>query len=423
MSGGESLLANYTQIFMVKLGDYATIYFPLFLLSAVFGKVMENSGYALSIANYISKKIGPENAVLAIVFSCAVLTYGGVSLFVVVFAVYPIAVELFRKSNTPKALIPCAVAVGSFTFTMTSIPGSPAIPNVIPSQYFGTDTFAAPGVGIIAAIFSFTLSMLWLDYRVRQARLNGEGYGDHTDNVMAISRKKLPSFWLAIIPVFIVISLNYACLHYVFPYMDASYLQSEKYGETDIKTLAGNWGIIVAVFFATTFIIAANYKKLDITRCINTGALESLAPIFNTASVVGYGAVINSLPGFATVRDWILSFSSGDPIISSAVATGALSAITGSASGGLSIALETLGDKYLTMAHIAQVNPEIVHRIVAIASGATDILPHNGAVISMLAICGLTHKECYKDLFVASLLAPFATLIVAIVIGVTFGAF
>ncbi|MDR0968604.1 MAG: GntP family permease, partial [Holosporaceae bacterium] len=367
MSGGESLLANYTQIFMVKLGDYATIYFPLFLLSAVFGKIMESSGYALSIANYISKKVGAEKAVLATVLSCAALTYGGVSLFVVIFAVYPIAVELFRKSNAPKRLLPCAAAVGSFTFTMTSLPGSPAIPNVIPSQYFGTNAFAAPGLGIIAAILSFALSMLWLNYRTKRARLTGEGYGDHVDNVMQISRKKLPNFWLAVFPVFIVIFINYICVNYAFPSIDTSYLQNEKYGAVDIKTVAGNWAIIVAVFFAIVFIIAANYRKIDITTCINKGAAESLAPIFNTASVVGYGAVINSLPSFAVIRDWILSLSAGNPIISSSVAAGALSAITGSASGGLSIALETLGARYLEMANAAGISPEVLHRIVAIA--------------------------------------------------------
>ncbi|MDR1982337.1 MAG: GntP family permease [Holosporaceae bacterium] len=423
LSGGESLLAHYTQIFMVKLGDFATVYFPLFLLSAIFGKIMENSGYALSIADYISNKIGSEKAVLAIVLSCSVLTYGGISLFVVVFAVYPIAVELFRKSDVPKKLIPCAVAVGSFTYTMTSTPGSPAIPNVIPSQYFGTDAFAAPGIGIIATILSLILSMLWLNYQVRLARQNGEGYGNYQDNLIYVSHDKLPSFWMAVIPVFIVISINYISVNHVFPNMDTSYLQSEKYGATDIQTVKGNWAIIIAVFFATTFVWVANYKKIDIIRCINNGAVESLAPIFNTASVVGYGAVINSLPGFAVVRNWILSLSPDNPIISSAVATGVLSGITGSASGGLSITLETLGAKYLEMINAIGMNPEIMHRIVAVASGSLDILPHNGAIISLLAICGLTHKESYKDIFVSSLLVQLTMTVVVVAIAMTFGSF
>ncbi|MDR2158108.1 MAG: GntP family permease [Holosporaceae bacterium] len=425
LSGSGSLLAHYTQIFMVKLGDFATVYFPLFLLSAVFGKIMESSGCALSIAEYISKKIGSGKAVLAIILSCSVLTYGGISLFVVVFAVYPIAVELMRKSNTPKRLIPAAIAIGSFTYTMTCLPGSPAIPNVIPSQYFGTNTFAAPGVGIIAAILSFWFSMMWINRQIRLAKKNGEGYGDHNDNLISSvsDKKNLPSFWISIIPVFIVILLNYISVRYVFPNMDASYLQSEKYGATDIQTVAGNWAIIVAVFFAIVFVLAANYKKIDITRCINNGATESLAPIFNTASVVGYGAVINGLPGFIAVKDWILSASGGNPIISSSIVTSVLSGVTGSASGGISIALETLGAKYLEMANAIGMNPEIIHRIIAISSGSLDILPHNGAVVSLLTICGLTHRESYKDIFVGALLAATGSAVISVFIGLIFGSF
>jgi H+/gluconate symporter-like permease len=425
LSGSGELLAHYTQIFMVKLGDFATVYFPLFLLSAIFGKIMESSGCALSIADYISKKIGSEKAVLAVVLSCSILTYGGISLFVVVFAVYPIAVELLRKSNTPKRLIPAAIAIGSFTYTMTCLPGSPAIPNVIPSQYFGTNTFAAPGVGIISAIVSFWLSMLWMNRQTKLAKANGEGYGDHSDNLIssASGTKNLPNFWVAVIPIFIVILVNYISVQYVFPNIDTSYLQSEKYGATDIQTVAGNWAIIIAIFFAIVFVLAISYKKIDITRCLNGGAVESLAPIFNTASVVGYGAVINSLPGFVMVRDWILSTAGGNPIISSAVVTSVLAGVTGSASGGMSIALETLGAKYLEMINAIGMNPEIIHRIVAIASGSLDILPHNGAIVSLLTICGLTHRESYKDIFVGALLASSGAAIIAIVIGLVFGSF
>jgi H+/gluconate symporter-like permease len=327
-------------------------------------------------------------------------------------------VELFRKSNTPKKLIPCAVAVGAFTYTMTSIPGSPAIPNVIPSKYFGTNAFAAPGIGIAAAILSFIVSMLWLNHRTKLARQKGEGYGDYQDNLISISSDKLPNFWIAMIPICIVIFMNYLSVNYIFPHMDTSYLQSEKYGATDIQAVKGNWGIIMALFFATAFVMVANYKKMDITRCINTGALESLAPIFNTASVVGYGAVINSLPGFALVRNWILSLSPENPIISSAIASSVLSGITGSASGGLTIALETLGSKYVEMINATGMNPEIIHRIVAIASGSLDILPHNGAIVSLLAICGLTHKESYKDIFIGALLVQLIITIMVVVLAV-----
>ncbi|MBR1734464.1 MAG: GntP family permease [Alphaproteobacteria bacterium] len=420
---GEPLLANYTQIFMVKLGEFATAYFPLFLLSAIFGKLMESSGSARSIANYVSEKIGEENAILAVVLSCSVLTYGGVSLFVVAFAVYPIAVELFKKSETPKRLIPGAIGLGSFTFTMVSLPGTPAIQNAIPSQYFGTNTFAAPGIGLICSVIMFVLGMLWFKLQLKQSKLSKESYGNHRDNIMEISENDLPNFWIAITPIVIVILLNYLCVAHIFPNIDTSYLAQKKYGPTTLKTVASNWAIIVALFASIIFLLILHFKKIEIIKCLNLGAIDSLAPIFNTGSVVGYGAVINSLAGFAIIRDYVLEMSSGNPLISSSFVTGILSGITGSASGGMSISLEMLGAKYLEMANTAGINPEILHRIVSMASASLNMMPHNGALITLLAICGLTHKDSYKDLFVVGLIVPTFTLIIAIIIHAIFGCF
>ncbi|MDR2268346.1 MAG: GntP family permease, partial [Holosporaceae bacterium] len=298
ISGGESLLGYYTQIFMVKLGDFATVYFPLFLLSAIFGKIMESSGSAKSIAHHLSEKIGAENAILAVVLSCSVLTYGGVSLFVVAFAVYPIAVELFKRSDTPKRLIPGAVAIGSFTFTMVAFPGTPAIQNAIPAQYFGTDTFAAPGLGIIASATMFLLGMLWMNRQLKIARIHNEGYGNHPEKTTTASRKNnIPKFCVAVLPIILVVLVNYVCIKLIFPHIDTQYLQQEKYGNVDIKTVASNWAVIVAVFTAVAFLAVYHYRNIDLMKCLNVGATDSLAPIFNTASVVGYGAVINALPG------------------------------------------------------------------------------------------------------------------------------
>lgn len=423
ISFGEPLLAYYTQIFMVKLGDFTTMYFPLFLLSAIFGKFMENSGSAKAIANYVSERIGASNAILAIVLSCGLLTYGGVSLFAVAFAVYPIAVELFKRSETPKRLIPGAIALGSFTFTMVSLPGTPAIQNAIPSQYFGTNTFAAPGIGIICSIIMFAIGMWWLSYRTTIAKNNNEGYGNYEENTINISEDRLPNFWMALIPIVIVILVNYLCVKVVFPNIDTSYLESEKYGAINIKTVASNWAIIIAIFFAIVFLICTNYKKLDVTHCLNIGASDSLTPIFNTASVVGYGAVINNLAGFSIIREWVLSVAGGNALISCAFVTGILGGITGSASGGLSISLEMMGAKYLSMATAAGINPEILHRVISLASASLNTLPHNGAVITLFTICGLTHKDSYKDILVTGLVGPLIATIVAILIYMIFGSF
>lgn len=419
LSGGEPLLAYYTQIFMVKLGDFATLYFPLFLLSAVFGKIMENSGSARSLANFISKKIGAEHAILAVVLSCSVLTYGGVSLFVVVFAIYPLAVELFRKSETPKVLMPASIALGSFTYTMVSLPGTPAIQNAIPAQYFGTDTFAAPFIGIFTSICIFVGGMWWLQREYKRARQRGEGYGNYTDNVMDIGDIELPSTLKAFIPIVMVIVIDYICVKCVFPNIDTSYLAHEKYGSTDIKTVASNWAIIISLFSAIVFLLLTSYKKIDITTCMNKGAQESLAPIFNTASVVGYGAVINSLPAFSVVRDFVLNLSPGNPIISGSFSTMMLSCITGSASGGLSITLDTLGAKYMEMAQSINLDPEILHRMICISSASMDATPHNGAIITLLAICGLTHKQAFKQIFVSIFVLP-CIITVSIILAVAY---
>ncbi|GHU13011.1 citrate transporter [Alphaproteobacteria bacterium] len=423
IGGGESLLGYYTQIFMVKLGDFAVVYFPLFLLSAIFGKLMETSGSAKSIANYVSEKIGAEKAILAIVLSSSVLTYGGVSLFVVAFAVYPIAVELFRKSATPKRLIPGAIAIGSFTFTMVALPGTPAIQNAIPAQYFGTNTFAAPGLGVIASIMMLFLGMAWMNRQLKAAKSHGEGYGSHEDKIMSVSDEHLPNFWEAVAPIIMVVLVNFVCVKFVFPNIDTSYLQQSKYGSIDIKSVASNWAIIVAVFFAVVFLMGYNYKNINIIKCLNMGASDSLAPIFNTASVVGYGAVINCLPGFTMIKDGVIALSSGNPLIFGSIVTGILSAITGSASGGISISLQILGAKLLEMANQAHMNPEALHRIIALSCGSLHALPHNGAVITLFAICGLTHRDSYKDIFVVSLVVPLVTTVAIMLIHSIFGSF
>lgn len=423
INSGEPVIANYTQIFMVKLGEFVTAYFPLFLLSAIFGKAMEISGSARSIANYLSQKIGAESAILAVVLSCSILTYGGVSLFVVAFAVYPLAVELFRRAQTPKRLIPAAVGLGSFTFTMVSLPGTPAIQNAIPSQYLETNTFAAPGIGIICSIAMFVLGMLWFRYALSKAHAAGENYGEHQDKIVEISDEDLPNIYVSITPIVIVILFNYLFVAHILPSMDTSYLMQKKFGGISLKHVASNWAIIIALFSAIIFLFVAHFKKISVIKCLNVGASDSLGPIFNTASVVGYGAVINGLDGFAKIRDWILHISSGDPLISSSLVTGLLGGITGSASGAISISLEMLGTKYLEMAHNLGIDPSILHRVISIASASLNMMPHNGALITLLTICGLSHRESYKDMCIICMVIPTLALFLALVLHSLFGCF
>lgn len=423
---GAVLLGTYTQIFMQGMGGYVIRFFPLFLLGALFGKLMDDSGSARSISYWLVGLLGAKQAIVAIVLACGILTYGGVSLFVVSFAVYPIAAALFRDTRTPKRLIPGAICLGSVTFTMTAFPGTPAIQNVIPMPYFHTDTFAAPGLGIIAGLIMMSGGILWLKYRVRRAAAADEGYGKHVLNEPSAveDRSRDPSIWLALFPIVVVISSNFILSKWVLPNVDNSYLQLEKFGAVSLSTVIGSWAIIVALALACLALMLINLKRwVDLKETVNKGALGSLLPIFNTASEVGYGSVIASLAGFMVLQTFMLDLSPNNILISEAIVINVLAGITGSASGGLSIALNTMGATYLELSQQLGVSPELMHKVASMASGGLDSLPHNGAVISTLAICGLTHKQSYVDIFMVALVVPMLALVVVITLGTTFGSF
>jgi len=421
MSGGLPVLATYTQVFMESLGGYIITYFPLFLLGAIFGKVMADGGAARTIAERIVDWVGPGQAILAVVLACGVLTFGGVSLFVVAFAIYPIANALFRRADVPKRLLPAAIALGSFTFTMTAFPGTPAIQNAIPIPFFGTNVFAAPLFGTLAGLIMLGGGTLWLNRRRASAQGRGEGYGEHdttgADSTLP-SDVKLPNFAVAIAPVVAVIGLNALFTYVLIPMMSADYLAEPQYGETTLSSVAGIWAIIVSLTLSILLAIALNWRRFkDVLETVNTGTMGSLLPVFNTASEVGYGAVIASLPAFGLIRDAVLGLFPNNPVASLAVAVNVLAGITGSASGGMSIALSALGEQFAEMGQAQGVSMELMHRVTALSSGGFDALPHNGAVITLLAITGLTHKKSYGDIFVVAVAIPVLATIAVIVLG------
>jgi H+/gluconate symporter-like permease len=428
-SGLDSpLLATYTQVFMPALGNYLIKFFPLFLLGAVFGKLMDDSGAARAIAHKIVEWTGKERAILAIVLACAILTYGGVSLFVVAFAVFPIALQMFREGQIPKRLIPGAIALGSFTFTMTALPGTPAIQNAIPMPFFHTDTFAAPGLSIIAALIMFGCGTLWLSMRARRAKAAGEGFGTEAQEAPgkpapAAPLGDIPPFAVAILPVILVLALNFWFSKYLFPSLDTSYLATPKYGKTTASAVAGTWAIISAMLIACVVLLAMTWNRFrNVRQTLNEGTLGSMLPVLNVSSEVAYGAVIASLAGFALVREWLGSLTD-NPVIGLAIIVNVLAGITGSASGGMSIALQTLGETYLKEAEAMNISPQILHRVATLSSGGLDALPHNGAVVTLLAICGLTHRQSYFDIFMVAVVFPLSALVVVIVLNQMFGTF
>lgn len=413
-SGNTPIFASYTEVFMANFAAYAKTYLPIFMLGAIFGKVMDDTGAAKSIALTIANKVGKDKAILAVVLSCAVLTYGGVSLFVVTFAVYPIAVELFRAANVPKRFMPGAIALGAFTFTMTALPGSPQIQNAIPMAFFHTTAWAAPILGIVATIVMFGLGMMWLGRRSKKAMEAGEGYGDHHDgNIEVMDESQLPKFAVSIIPIIAVLALN-LFLGIYFGSQKAEYLANYN---TSISSVKGIWSLILALVLSIIIAVLLMRKNLKNTlKTLNTGAISSLLPISNTSAEVGYGNVIKTLGAFSLLKSAILAIP-GTPLISLAVATSVLAGITGSASGGMSIALGALGDVYLQKAVALGINPEAFHRIASIACGGLDTLPHNGAVITLLGITGLTHRQSYADIGMCTVVIPTLAVIICIILA------
>ena len=412
------LMANYTEVYMSGFANFIKNYFPLFMTGAIFAKLMEEANYAKSIAHFITQKLGKDKSILAVVLSGALLTYGGVSLFVVAFILYPIASMLFKEADIPKRLIPGTIALGAFTFTMTALPGSPEIQNVIPMKYFGTDTFAAPIIGIAASVMMLTLGMLWLTKRAKSAKVNGERYGNHSDKSIETDYSNLPNIFSAILPIIIIFVTNLFFSKVYYENIDGSYLS--EFGTT-LSSVSGTWSVIIAIVLADVFIVLTNLKKIkNLKSILDIGVTNSFRPLLNSSAIVGYGSVIKSLAVFGVIQSFIFGISS-NPIISEALSVNLICGLTASASGGLGISLDALAPTYLQMSQALNISPEILHRIASLSSGGLDTLPHNGAVITTLAICGLTHKESYKDIFVTSVVIPiFVTAIIVILTSIRF---
>ncbi|MEC3884271.1 GntP family permease [Halobacillus sp. HZG1] len=378
LTGGLDLLEAYKDTYMGGFVAFAKDWFPVFMLGAIFGKLMEDTGMARSVAVALTKLIGTQRAILGVLVSAAVLTYGGVSLFVVVFAVYPLALSLFREANISRKLIPATVALGAFTFTMTALPGSPQIQNLIPMEYFQTDAMAAPVMGIIAAIIMGGGGYFYLRWREKKLVAQGEVFTEPKEKKEEEGPDQTPNFFLSLLPLLtVLLTLNLL-----------------------------EWDVVTALISGIVLIMLLNvtmYKKF--IPSMNSGAGGSVIAIINTSAAVGFGTVVREVPGFANLTQLLMGIK-GNPLISEAIAVNVLAGATGSASGGMGIALEALGSKYYEIAMNTGISPEAFHRVASLSSGGLDALPHNGAVLTLFAITGMTHKDSYKDIFVVAVLIP-----------------
>lgn len=386
---GQPILTAIKDSYMIGAAGFVQNNFLIFFFSVLFGKVMEETGSAASIAKFLAEKLGEKYAILGVIFAGAVLVYGGVTTLVVVFSLYPIALSLFKKANLPRYLLPGAIAGGCFTFACANFPGTPNLVNVIPTQYLGTTTMAAPLVGIISGLVVMFMVCIFFLYEAKKAKERGDIFIDDEETRKSLEKistiEKLPSPAVAVLPIILILVV--------------------------LNVLKQD--VILAMLCGIVLCSILFFKNLgDVLEIFNYSAKNSAIAIINTAVVVGFGAVVKNSVGFQQLFDFSTNLK-GSPLVTFGIMTTILAGACGSGSGGLGIALEAMSSRYLALG----LNPEILHRVGSAASVGLDSLPHNGAVITLLTISGTTHKEAYKYIFFPTVVCTLVGMVVSIILG------
>ncbi|MDR3312459.1 MAG: hypothetical protein LBS64_04955 [Spirochaetaceae bacterium] len=404
---GKDAAGTYQGSYMRGLAEYVVQWFPAFFLGAIYGKVMDMTGSARSLANALIKLIGPRQAVLAVVLPCLLMTYGGISLFVVVFVIYPMGYAIYRAANLPRTLLPGAIAFGAFGITMTTVPGTPQIQNLLPMNFYGTTPLAAPALSLVGILVIGLPGYLYLEWEASKTRKSLRGFQEDPKFVEVAKNETLPAWhWLAgLLPILtVIVVLNVFKQH-----------------------------IVVSLLCGIILCCLMNIQQAKVLfPAISAGAEGSLTAIMNTSCAVGFGSVVRLVPGFKSLTDLMMNMP-GNILFSESVAVNVLAGATGSASGGMSIALSALAPQYVEKAKAlavaagltgpdleVRVNQigQLLHRVASQSSGGLDTLPHNGAVLTLLAVSHCSHKESYKGVFITTCLIPtIMSMILALIWG------
>ncbi len=376
------------KIYAPGLGGYFGGFFFIFILGAIFGKLTAVSGAADSIASFIVGKFGEKAVVPSLVAACAILAYGGVSVFVALFTVYSMMVSMFKKANLPRRLIPAVYFAGAGTFVMI-LPGSPQIQNLIPMKFLGTSATAGLVPGVLTGIFQATLVILYLTWLFKKVKTTGEGWTEPegAPQVVAASavERKLPHVIVALLPmVVLLVVLN-------------------------VLKLDPSLALFVAIV-AALVIYATHLNWREITKNIAAGAVEGTNSLFNTAVIVGFGALVMKLPAFQESFQAIVN-SGLSPLAVTAIAVGALVAISGSGSGALSVAMPMIASMYPA----AVVDQGALHRVATMACMSTTP-PFNGLIVTVLSVCGMNHKQAYGPVGILTLAIPLIAMVFMLVL-------
>lgn len=383
--------------YLVDFKNFVGNYLLVFFLGALLGQVISKSGAATQIATTLVKKFGDKNAVLMTMIIAALLSYGGISVFVIVFAIYPIALRLYEKANLPQRFIPGNVMLGAGTFVMTAMPGSPALSNIIPTTYLNTTATAAPLLGVLTSIFMAIVGYYTYAKYVKHYVKRGEVFDKSRVSTIEENHTKLPTFIHSLLPLVVTIGI----------------ILGERVIKTGIpSTYVVSFGLLSGVI---TGILVAFRQKDKIQELLTTASTGSIQALVNTSSVVGLGGTIKLLPIFQSFVSFVVGINI-PALLSVALSVNLIAGITGSSSAGLTIFMESMSSSFLAFG----IHPQIIHRVAAIASGVLDSLPHAGPNVTFLSTSGLSFREGYPGLFVATCVVPCMGLIFAIVLA-TFG--
>jgi H+/gluconate symporter-like permease len=363
------------------------------------GKIYETTGAAKKIGEVLADKLGAGKAILAVMASSAILTYGGITSFVIIFAIYPIALVLFEKADIPNRLIPATVCLGTWAFAMTG-PASTQIQNVIPMQALGTSSMAGWQIGVPAAIIMAVGGYYYLVRKSYELKSKGLHF-IQPSNLVAIEDNSLsdkPNFLIAMLPiVFVIVSFN------VF--------------KLNILTCLLITDIIATILFIKFF---SKDNRFSFASSWSNGAAGCIPIIMSVACIVGYGNVSKLTPFFNWFNNTIMLEADINPYALSFMLANAFAGILGSSSGSLGIVYTTFTDTFLQFGKDG-FDLGFIHRLTSIGAGGLDSLPFNGAMISVLVVCGVTHKEGYIPIWWVNGLIPIiagtAALFIAIIIG------
>ena len=389
LCSGLPVLESLKGLFMPAATDYVTKYFLTFFVGALFGAVYQYTDAAESIARAIAGLCHGKYVAPIIMCITGILTFGGVSGFVVFFVIYPIALNLFKEGNLTRRLIPAAISAGCWTWSM-SAPGSPSIQNVIAMDSLGTPSTAAFVPSLITAIVMFALIFVWLEVRARSFTKKGIVFDDPSLKYQLSpeelpnpdEEKDLPNVIVAILPIILILVLFNNPMH-PFP----------------VET-----SVFAGVALATILMFKRIKGVNEWIGVFNKGAADSGVAILNTAIVVGFGGVVKNTQGFADLVTALKGMSM-PPLVFVMITVAICAGACGSASGGMGVAFNALTDTYLALG----AKLPYIHRIATIAAGTLDTLPHQGAQITLLGICKLTHKEAYFDNAITQIIIPFIT--------------